>query len=521
MPWLALLVLAITLFTGVVQAGTEHYDYDAIGRLIRYIDSRGNVTEYVYDPVGNITAVRAGGALLPPTVASITPTSLRRGQQASVTILGSNLKDARLSADDPGLSISGFNTSAGQVSFSLAVAVTAALGAQPIRLANSAGAAAAAIVVNPALPTPLVDPSPLAIAPDKVPRSITIRLSHADTVEHRLALSTSNARFSVAPASVTIAAGQTQATATVTGLSVGQGTLSLASATLGNSLVPVFITGEYRGLNTSFSAPLGVLLGGDAPPPVTTVTPLVGRTLGIVVGSVVLGVTPKAHAVGSGPTLLTITGSGLESTRSVAIVPPTGITLGAVTVAPDGSSVTLPISVAADAPVAQRRVVLVGPAGVIPAASPEADRISVVRPPPEILSIDPIVGLPDTLIPLTVRGRHLQQALSVSLSPPAGITVGAAPQVGADGSMLTAMLAIAFDAVPGARTVVALEMGERRRATIFCTSAALAPPTRKRKPPLPALPARSSPRFEARYPLNSSQRRKSTRPRATPSAVKR
>ena len=46
------LTLFFLLFAAVT--GASRYDYDALGRLIRVIDEQGRVTEYVYDPAGNL-----------------------------------------------------------------------------------------------------------------------------------------------------------------------------------------------------------------------------------------------------------------------------------------------------------------------------------------------------------------------------------------------------------------------------------------------------------------------------------
>jgi YD repeat-containing protein len=40
------------------HAGTERFDYDALGRLVRHMDPSGTITEYAYDAVGNILEVR-------------------------------------------------------------------------------------------------------------------------------------------------------------------------------------------------------------------------------------------------------------------------------------------------------------------------------------------------------------------------------------------------------------------------------------------------------------------------------
>src|SRR5439155_26641069 len=113
----ALICLIGIIGSAELNAGQERYDYDALGRLIRVIDEQGRVTEYVYDAAGNILQVITGGAAQAPAITAISPTSIRRGGTAQVTITGSGFTGAEVSASDPGLDISGVQTVATQISF--------------------------------------------------------------------------------------------------------------------------------------------------------------------------------------------------------------------------------------------------------------------------------------------------------------------------------------------------------------------------------------------------------------------
>jgi hypothetical protein len=116
------------------------------------------------------------------------------------------------------------------------------------------------VTIYPVLPTFAVSPIPLAIPPDNTARQFTVQFSHADAFDHSFALSVGDAAvIRVSPATLTIAAGQTQALASITGLKAGQTSLTLASPTLGSTAVPVFVTGEFAGINTSYARLLGVV----------------------------------------------------------------------------------------------------------------------------------------------------------------------------------------------------------------------------------------------------------------------
>lgn len=462
------LVTVLLMLAGAVLsafpgfAGQERYDYDGLGRLIRLIDEQNRGTEYVYDAVGNLRQVIAGTQVAQPmTVSSVSPGLFRQGDIKTVTVSGSNLSGASVTPSDPALDITGLQASATQITFTLTVPVSATVGPATLKIASAAGIVNAAITVAPTLPKIQVSPTPLAIPPDNVQRQFTLRLSNADSIDHTIALAASNGSIVVTPASVTIPAGQTSVSAGIKGVSAGQSSLLLSSSTLGNTAVPVFVTTEFVGLSTSYAAALGVVRQVEAGSGTgLSVTPLVSRPLGIVIGSHLTGVAPAVLAQGSGATNLTISGAGLEGAQSIAVVPASGLLLGSLSVAPDGKSVTVPLTVSADAPLGMLRIVLKNAAGVAyPAASSEADRINIVRLPPEILSIDPLFGIAGSLQTLTIRGRNLQETLAVKIDPDNAIAIDSQPQVNADGTLLTVRVALAPTVALGTHTVQVLTPG--------------------------------------------------------------
>lgn len=448
-------------FSIAAHAGLERYDYDALGRLIRVIDEQNQVTEYRYDAVGNILQVVSAGTLVPLSVSSIAPAVFRRGDVRSVVVVGTNLLGTGVTTVDPALDITDVRSVAGQIDFVLGVGSAAALGPGTLTIRSAAGSASAAITIAPVLPRLTVEPTPLAIPPDNTNHQFTLRLSSSDTIDHTVGLSASNANIAVSPSSVTIPSGQTSVMAGITGVIEGQSSVVLNSATLGNSAVPVYVTADFAGLNTSFAPPLGVVL---TPPesgtPPIALGPFVSRILGVVTGDHLLSLAPKAVQVGSGPQPLTISGSGLVTAQSVAVMPADGLTLGSLAIAPDGKSATVPITVTADAPTTRRQLVLRNAAGLaFAAASPEADRFDVVPPQPEILSMDPLFGTPGTTLTLSLRGNNLTGAQQVVFQPDAGITASDTPTVSADGKTLTAPVTIPPAAPIGAYAVSVVTAG--------------------------------------------------------------
>jgi hypothetical protein len=300
-----------------------------------------------------------------------------------------------------------------------------------------------------------MSPQPIAVPPTGSARPFLVSLSSPDNVDYTIALASANpAVATVSPSSITVLAGQTEARVNVTGLAVGQTAINLSAPGLASTSVPVFVTAEFAGITTSFAPLLGVTKATEPGSTSATFGPFASPTLGVAVGAYLSGVAPGALAQGSGPTPLVISGEGLEAVTGVAIQPADGLTLGSIAVAPDGRSVTVPVTVAANAPTGPRRVVLSGAQARYVAARPGADQILVTLSPPEILSLDPIFALPGDLArTLTIRGKIFQGVQSVQVTPSAGVTLSATPTVNADGTIVTVAYSVAANAPLGPRVV--------------------------------------------------------------------
>jgi YD repeat-containing protein len=435
-------MLLLLLAAGALLAAEQSYDYDALGRLVRST-AGGDSVEYRYDAAGNLLEVTGNLPVTAPAVSTVTPDSLRRGQSAQITLNGDGLAYSSVTSPSSAFILSGVSASPASLAFNLAVADDVPLGAHTFTVSNSAGSANFVLTVNPKLPTLSVAPLPLAVAPDNVPRSFGITLSNSDTVAHTVNLATSNAAIAtVGPASLSIAPGQTSVLASITGVSGGSTTLSLTSPTLQTVQAPVFVTAEFAGINTSHAPLLGVVLEKPPEPPASQTIQLGARAdVGVVVGGHLRDIAPKAVPRGTSTTL-TLLGKGLETAVAVGLNPADGVVLGSLTIAPDGLSATLPITVADNAPATLRQIVLTDGAGNhFPASRADSDRLLVAYPAPVVESITPVFGTVGTPIGVTLRGRNLQQG-KVQLSPGTGIQVDGAPVVSADGTLMTFNLGI-------------------------------------------------------------------------------
>ncbi|MFY0575465.1 hypothetical protein ACN28S_14855 [Cystobacter fuscus] len=400
-------------------------------------------------------------------VDGVTPGSLRRGESKSFQATGQNLAGANVTTTATGLTLGNVSSSATSMSFTLAASASAVLGDQTLTFTNPAsasGSASAVVTVVDLPPTVVTSPAPVAVPPDNVARLIKLRLSRPDGVAHTFAVSIGNMSIAtISPASIGIAAGQTEANLLVTGRVLGQTVLTLVSPALGTVTTPVFVTTEFSGLNTSFALPLGVVVT-PSPLPSSSAVEVVSNLVGVALGDHLADVSPRVFTIGTGPVPLVISGTGLASVTEVSPVPGDGVTLGAPAVSPDGNQLTVPVTVAADAPLTVRRLVLSGGGPHLP-MRPDADRIKIVRPVPIIERISPLFAQTGSSgVNLTVAGRNFQDLQGVSLVPGDGVTVGS-PTVTPDGTFITLNFSVATDAPLGPRVVTVSTLGGTSPAT--------------------------------------------------------
>jgi YD repeat-containing protein len=267
---LALCGLAVVVATigAVALAGTERYDYDALGRLVRVIDEQGRVTEYVYDPAGNIlrVVVSGPGSAQPPSVTNVSPDSARRGETRSVVVTGTGLFGAQVSTTDPALSISALQTSGTQISFDLSVLADAVLGAKTLSIANAGGSASIQVTVNPLLPGLGLDPAPIALVTNGSARDFTVTFSNEDNIEHVISVTSGDTAIAtVSPASLTFLPGETSKVVSITPLALGRTTLELAGAGLATVSIPLGVGPALLGEAVSMSRQLSVHLRAATP----------------------------------------------------------------------------------------------------------------------------------------------------------------------------------------------------------------------------------------------------------------
>jgi YD repeat-containing protein len=439
------------------QSATERYTYDALSRLVQATNAADQVTEYSYDAAGNLSQATGGGslAMYAPSVTSITPNFFRRGDTKNFVIAGQRLNPGTLQTSNDALEVSKLVQSSSQIQADLKIALNAPLGAQTLTLSNAAGAATANILIGPSLPVLSAEPSPLALPPDNLGHTITLRLSSADVVSHSVNLAFSDAsKASVFPASVVLSAGQTSTQVSITSKLPGFTTLLMTSPTLPSASVPVFITTDFKGINTSDAAAVGVMVGSPPDPnaPKTAPALFTNRIVGVAVGSMLTRVSPVGMPVGSEQTLV-VSGNSIPAGASLSLLPATGSSFGPVTIAADGSQASALLTIDAAAPVSVRKVVVKDAAGkVLEFADPARSQIVFTTGQPTLVSIEPLYGIPGSLMQIKVRGRNLQNG-SLALIPNLDVAVDTQPVINAEGTELTARVQLYPLAAPGMRVV--------------------------------------------------------------------
>lgn len=302
--------------------------------------------------------------------------------------------------------------------------------------------ATALIVQAPVPPLLSIEPTPVALPPDGKPRELTLRLSKPDYRDNTILLSvTDTSKASVSPSSVLIPAGQTSAKFTVTP-GINSATLSLVadSANLAKVSVPLFLTQDFRGANTAYAMPVGVVVQ-TAAVPVTRDVQLHNLPVGVAVGAALTEVSPRAWVRGT-TQVLVVTGHGLAPGTQAMLEPAEGLTLGDVSVAADGRSLQLSVSSSTDAPSGPRRLVLKDAQGrLMTFADPGRAVVQLLAGMPIIDSVSPILVVRGTMVDLVIRGQNLGQG-QVILSPSNRMMVDSQPSITADGRRLTARLAI-------------------------------------------------------------------------------
>jgi hypothetical protein len=198
------------------------------------------------------------------------------------------------------------------------------------------------------------------------------------------------------------------------------------------------------------SALVGVSIPGPSQPPSPVAYGLQSPIAGVIYGSAIVSRNPATGATGD-TVNLSLAGQGLQGVTAINIDPPDGLSLGSISAT--ATAVSMPVTIAADAPLNLRRITVKAGASVISFADATNAQFLVTPPVPVLVSMSPII-LPvgSTATTLNLYGRNFQNASQVRMYPPDGVTLNLA-SVAADGTSATATVTVAVNAAVGPRVV--------------------------------------------------------------------
>lgn len=440
------------------------------------------IIEYGYDDSGDIIAVDAEVSEQPPLVTALTPSTVRLGQQLRVLAEGVGLRQVQIDADSSGLVVSDIQSDNIRAEFTLNVGQQATLGEHTLTFSTPLGFTSRTITVLPPLPEITLYPAPIALPASGASFELDIQLSRDDVIEHTLDLSVDDpsvAELNISSISIPAGSTRTLASVEISGLQNGTTTLNITSATLDDYSTRIFVTDAYvaaTGDHSAFADPLGIVRQETLlPPPLPvrgpfsarigilksqsdavgdiSVKPLMSPLLTIAKGAVITGISQAALISDGEAVEVTVQGFGLENVDNAAIFPPDGVTVSSLTVSPDGSHVTFTVTVEPGVDLGVVQIVLTQQGNEVFTTNFTPAKITIAQGLPEIETIDPIVVTRLSKHSLTVRGSHFESARTLKITPADGITIASPMTVNADGTQITAQIAVDELAPLGERVV--------------------------------------------------------------------
>lgn len=404
-------------------------------------------------PASSVVGVLRGAG-----IREVTPKTGVVGGTTEVVVSGHGLKDVTAASVSPstGLTVGALTANADgtELRFPVAVAADAALGLRRLTLTGANGLPlvfvratdASFLIAAPVPELQLVSPRVL-----RAGEPAAVRLS----LEGRNLLNVTGARFEPA-AGVTVtgpfesdAAGKTLSFNVTVDASATPGTRAVvvqtAAGESSGTVHPGNLVRIAREIGPTYagilSPPVGVMVGTPTLPSDAfdhvVAAPLVGvrvgnvvlprddsnavsARVGVVVGASVTGISPNGWLQGGSGNLV-LEGHGLASVTTVAAVPSTGVLLGSPVASEDGRRLTVPVSVAPDAPLGHRPLLLATATGSpVRFADPRVAGFGVGVM-ATMTSISPIVVEQGRSAEVVVRGTNLQGVTRVLVEGGAGV----------------------------------------------------------------------------------------------------
>jgi hypothetical protein len=385
------------------------------------------VVEFEYDGAGNIVRIITREQSDPPVISPLNPSFINQGQSRTITVNGSNLLGVEVSTDAPGLSIVAVDADESGISFQLTADSQAAIGNAIIRFTNGIGEVEQSIFVAEAGPVISNSPNPMTIGLSPPTNTVTLNFSEPRPENETYTLTTSNNSVAdTVASSFTILAGQSQVDIALDGVEFGSTNLNIElTAKFFAYSFPVFVGKSYAELAAEFpdmlqrnlfATSVGVVLQDGAQFAPGTVSQVVGvevgrlsgitldpvgvfygdglvgsltaRPVGVnvsdavdlvyspivgaVYGTLIDALQPTMVAIDStvdSTVDLTVTGLNLNEVIDFTFTPDADITLEGFTVNPEGTQLTLTLTIDSLAALGQRTVSVQDGSGAVPTRS--------------------------------------------------------------------------------------------------------------------------------------------------------
>jgi hypothetical protein len=363
------------------------------------------VVDFGYDAAGNLISVDTQVQSAPPIIDDLSPAFINQGLTKAFTVTGNNLLGAEVTVSGSGLVLSEATTTLTGATFFLTAALDAPLGSATVSFTTLLGQADANLEVGARLPKLFSVPSPMVVPENSAPLPFAIHFDVSAPQDRTLTISTGDAALAtVTPASVLLPGGASVFTVEITGIAIGSTSLQIFNPEFIAPLsLPLAVSASFSGdgdaharvvgvfvptadgsgpisPDTTFTR-MGVRVGGAHVLPSTRVGVTVGdvgygfqplpvginvggnlaRTIsqppltGLIVGPMLFDTSPARVSRGADIDLVLI-GVNLDSVDSVTLSPPDDVIVGPPSANPEGTRLTVPLSVAAGAAIGARQI---------------------------------------------------------------------------------------------------------------------------------------------------------------------
>jgi hypothetical protein len=371
------------------------------------------VVDYEYDGAGNIVRIITREQSAPPVISPLSPNFINQGQSRTITATGSNLLGVEVSTDTPGLSIDLIDAGESGISFQLTADSQATIGNAIIRFITGIGEVQQSIFVAEVGPKIITSPSPITIDLSATSNTVTLNFSVPRPEDETYSLSIVDpATATVDSASFNISTGASRADISLTGIAAGATVLQIdLPAKFYSYRFPVYVSETYAELlqsfpdmaernlfaepvgvvvpsnnpylpNTVTSGPVGVLVDSNAATYAKPVGVLFGdatggevfsKPVGVIVSSSIsyaynapVGTVYGPFLTGSQPTvaakgattIVEVSGFNLAEVVTVSLAPTDDIVVGSISTNPEGTLLTVSITVDPLATAGQRELIL-------------------------------------------------------------------------------------------------------------------------------------------------------------------